>query len=183
MKINNKLIFGLLCCAALVIGGCIVSGTFVVVESFEFTTQSGYYLKAVDLTDNEDWEDHRENIDEIDVVGFELWITNNEPTEWKFWAYMDDYEEACTTLTCANGSSTKFLIFDTLTVPAASSSSSTKFVSYAESFNYIQNLDKIKAMVKSGQFNYFGFANGGGGGLGGQVDSIRVIITVNASDT
>ena len=170
-------------CIALFTIGCLVSGTFVITESFEFTTQTGFYPEAINLVDNEDWDEHRENLDKVDVVGFELWITNNETAEWKFWANLDDYNAACTTLACANASATKFLIFDTLTIPAATSPNSVKLVSYAESFKYIHNLDKIKQMVFDGSFNYFGYATGGTGGNGGKVDSVRIIITVNASDT
>jgi len=164
--------------------GCLVSGTFVIVESLSFTTQSGFYPEAINLLDNEDWAEHRDNLDKVEIVGFELWITNNEPVEWSYWAFMDDFDLSCQDISCANASTTKFLIFDTLTVPASTTmTQSTKFVSYAQSFTYIKNLDKIKQMIFDGSFNYYGFANGGLSGNGGVIDSIRVIITVNASDT
>ncbi|KAA3636479.1 MAG: hypothetical protein DWP97_02635 [Calditrichaeota bacterium] len=182
MKIKNKLIFGLLCCAALVIGGCIVSGTFVVVESFSFTPNNGFYVDWIDLTDNEDWEDHRENIDDIELVGFELWVTNNDPVDWSFYAFMDEYDTTCVDRTCAEGSTTKFLVFDTLNVPGSTGSQSVKLVSYAESFNHIANLTQIQQMVLDGTFNFYGFVDGGSGSIN-VIDSIKVIITVNASDT
>ena len=165
--------------------GCLVSGTFVISETFifDFTTQDGFYTEAINLENNADWEEHEDKLDKVEIIGFELWITNNEPVEWKYWANLDEYDVNCTTLSCANASSTKFLIFDTLTIPAATSTGSSKYISYAESFNYIKNLDKIRDMVFGGSFNYYGFATGGAGGNGGKVDSVRIIITVNASET
>ncbi len=184
MTKKNLMLFGTLLLFALFAVGCLVSGTFVIVETFEFSTQTGFYPEAVNLSDNADWEEHRDKLDEVEVVGFELWITNNESVEWKYWAYMDDYDNNCQSLSCANASTTKFLVFDTLTVPASTSSTgSTKYVTYAKSFNYIKNLDKVKKMIFDGSFNFYGYANGGGSGNGGTIDSIRVIITVNASDT
>lgn len=183
MKLRNKIILGSLITVLLIIGGCLVSGTFIVVETFSFTTQTGFYPESIDLTDNSVWDDHREDIDDIEMVGFELWITNNEPSEWSFWAYMDNYDVNCYDQSCADASSSKFLIFDTLTIPANTGSGSHKYISYAKSFDLIRNLDAIKKKVLTGQFNYYGYATGGGAGYGGKVDSVKVIITVNASDT
>ncbi len=184
MKMKNMILMGTIILLALFTVGCLVSGTFVIVETFEFTTQSGFYPEAINLSDNADWEEHRDKLDKIEIVGFELWITNNESTEWSYWAYMDDYDMSCQDVTCAEASTTKFLIFDTLTVlPATATTQSTKYVSYAESFTYIKNLDKMKQMMFDGSFNFYGFAEGGTSGNGGAIDSIRVIITVNASDS
>ncbi len=184
MKKKNLILSGSLFLMTLLVSGCLlVSGTFVIVETVNVTLQSGFYSTSINLTNNADWEDHRDKLDKVEVVGFELWVTNNEPVEWSFWAYMDNFDSNCTTESCANASTTKFLVFDTLTIPAASETSSTKIVSYAESFQYIQNLDEIKQMVFDGSFNFYGYGAGGQNGNGGTIDSIRVIITVNASET
>lgn len=181
MTKKNIILSGTLILIALFAVGCLVSGTFVIVENFEFSFVSGFYADAVDLTDNEDWADHRDNLDKVEVVGFEVWVTNNSSNDFSFWAYMDDYDNACQNQTCADNRTTKFLILDTLTIPASTGSSSYKLVSYAQSFNYIQNLDKIKKMVFDGSFNFYGYSSDGG--ASGTVDSIKAIITVNASDT
>ena len=178
---KKMVLFGLLVITALIVGGCLVSGTFVVTETFSFIAQTGFYGDSVDLTDNEIWAEHQDKLDRIELIGFELWVTNNEPTEWSFWAYLDDYNPSCVDETCADTSTTKFLIFDTLTIPASSGSSgSQKIVTYAESFNYITNLDSAKVLLMSGQFNFFGYADGGTQSL---VDSVRVVVTINASDS
>ena len=181
MTKKNIILSGVLILIALFAVGCLVSGTFVIVETFSFSTQSGFYSDAINLDGNSDWEEHKDKLDKVEIVGFELWITNNEPEDWSFWAYMDDYDASCLSESCADESSTKFLVFDTLTIPASTGTTgSTKYVSYVESFDYIQNLDKIREMVFDGSFNFFAYATGANGGV---VDSVRIIITVNASDT
>ncbi|MEE8576637.1 MAG: hypothetical protein V3T31_05225, partial [candidate division Zixibacteria bacterium] len=56
--------FGL-AAAILLVTGCLVSGTFVIVEEFSFTGQTGFYFYEVDITSEPDWEDHKDDIDFI----------------------------------------------------------------------------------------------------------------------
>ena len=86
MTKKNIILSGTLLLIALFAVGCLVSGTFVITETFNFSTQTGFYPDAISLVNNSDWEDHRDNLDKIEIVGFELWITNNESVEWSFWA-------------------------------------------------------------------------------------------------
>jgi len=181
---SKKIILLPLIVIVLFLAGCLVSGTFNVVKTIPFSTQTGYYPYAVDITDEADWEKHKDKLDEVELIGFELWITNFEPVEWKFWAYADNFNDECLSLSCFNESTTKFKIFDTLTVSAAVvTGGSHKYVSYVESFKYLGNQEKLKKMLLTGQFNYYGFATGGTSGSGGIVDSVRLIVTFNASDT
>ena len=59
---------------AIAFSGCkyIISGTFVIVENIEFTAGSGFYFYQVDITDEEDWDEHKDDIDFIDAVGVEF---------------------------------------------------------------------------------------------------------------
>lgn len=184
MKLYQKIALSAIILSLFALGGCLVSGTFVIEETFSFTTQTGFYFEPVDLTDNEDWTNHVDELDNIELIGFELWITNNETAEWTYSAYADEYNPLCDDLSCFNGSGSKFKVFGDLTVPAATKTgSSMKYISYKDSFAYLHNIDKLKALVMGGQFNLYGISTGGTGGNGGKVDSIKVIITVNASDT
>lgn len=184
MKLYQKIALSAVVLSLFVLGGCLVSGTFVVEETFSFTTQTGFYFEPVNLTTNPDWEDHVDNLDDIELIGFELWITNNETSEWTYSAYADEYDELCDDLACFNESTTKFKVFGDLVVPAATSTgSSTKYVAYNKSFQFIQNFEAFKKLAMGGKFNLYGIASGGSGGNGGKVDSIKVIITINASDT
>ncbi|MBD3403734.1 hypothetical protein GF420_12620 [candidate division GN15 bacterium] len=183
--LNSKtfILIAALALLALVGVGCkIVSGSFLVVETIEFTTVQGFYADTVDLTEDEDWEEHKDDIDRIEVVGFELWITNNEPSEWTYRAYVSEPQTPLYNEAQAEANAT--LVFGELTVPAATGGSgSTKYVSYAESFDLLSNIDELRALVKTGQFDVYGIAEGGGSGNGGQIDSLRIIVTVSATDS
>lgn len=170
---------GLACLALLAFGCKIVSGSFLVVENLEFTTHTGFYSLAVDLTDNDVWEDHADEIDQIEVIGFELWITNQSTTAWTYSAYIDDPQPSLyTTPAEVDANATQF--FGELTVPAGTpTAGSTKFVSYASSFKYLSNVSTLKTLVKKGAFDLYGISTGGGSG---RIDSLKLIITVAATD-
>lgn len=176
-KLTSK--FGLLGLAllALVLGGCLVSGTFIVVEVIEFSaTSSGFYAEAVDVSDNEDWEDHKDDIDRIDVVGFEVWATNNSTTALTYSAYIDDPQPSLyTNATQVENNAT--LIVDGITIPG-NVGVSQRVVSYSESLSHIANTATLRTLVKSGQFDYYALTSGN---TTGTIDSVKVIITVSAS--
>lgn len=165
--------------AGLVLGGCLVSGTFVVVEVFSFTAlSSNFYREAVDLTDDDTWNDHKDDIDRIDVVGFELWITNNTNTDFTYSAYLDDPTSPMWD-TPGEVQSNATLIFDNLTISGGGpGSGSQRVVTYAQSFNYLKNIPEIRRLVKEGIFDYYAITVGN---TTGSVDSVKVIVTVSAS--
>lgn len=168
----------LLACVALLIGGCLISGTFVtdiMILEQDFTTQNlPFYYYFVDLTEDETWEDHADNIKSIDLVGFELWITNHEASDRTFSIWIDDAANpALTTLSGVQANTTKIL--DGLTIAA----STQTYVSYPESFKYIRNLDQLLALLEVGEFHFYGISDGGDT-AGYTIDSARVIITFTA---
>jgi hypothetical protein len=166
--------------AGLLLGGCLVSGTFVVVEVFSFNQLSGdFYSEAVDLTDDDTWNDHKDEIDRIDVVGFELWVTNESTSDFTFNAYLDDPTDPMWDTegeVVANAT----LIFDNLTIEGAGAGSgSRRVVSYSQSFGYLKNIPEIRRLVKEGIFDYYALIDGT---ATGSVDSVKVIVTVSASN-
>lgn len=185
LKSKSALLISGLALLVLAALGCkIVSGTFVVVESFSFTTKTGFYPTAVDLTENDTWQDHKDDIDRIEVVGFELWITNDETSEWTYTGYVNEATMPDDTLSQGQVEANATRVFGPLTVPAGTVGAGTqKFVSYSESLGLLSNIKTLQNLVKGGLFDYYAIATGGSGGLGGQVDSIRIIITVAAKDS
>ena len=161
--------------AAVTLSGCLlVSGTFVIVKTFSFTTQSQFYHYAVDITDEGDWKDHKDKIDNIDLVGFELWITSHETIPITLNAYLDSmHTTPYATQLAVEANATKVL--EGLTVAPGAN-----HVSYGGSFSYLTNVDELKRLVRIGQFDYYGTATGGTG-AGFKVDSARVIVTFSAS--
>ncbi len=175
MTRKSLICFGGLLLIALLATGCLLSGTFVVDQSFSFSTSgSGFYYYAVDVTGNSVWNDHHDDIDAIDLVGFELWLHNGGSENLTFNAYVDDADNSlCTSQSCLDGNTTKTQIIAGLTVAPGD-----RHITYVESFNYLKNLDKLKALAKEGKLNMYGTAAGSGTLT---VDSGKIIVTFSAS--
>ncbi len=160
--------------AALVFTGCLLSGTFVVDQSFNFSGGTGFYYYAVDITGEPVWQDHKDDIDNIDLVGFELWLHNSGSSDLVFNAYVDDYDHAlCTDNPCLTANTTKTMVIDNLTVAPGD-----RHITYGESFKYLVGIDRLKALAKEGKLNLYATSDGGGTL---RVDSAKVVITLSAS--
>jgi len=161
--------------AVVLLAGCIlISGTFVIVEPFSFTTHTGFYYYNIDITDEPDWEDHKDDIDNVDLVGFEMWFQNNSATSVSFRVYIDDPDEpvySSFSEVDANAS----LILSDLKLPEGET-----HLTYGNSFAYVQNVEALKELVKGGEFHFYGVSTGGANPMY-QVDSGMVIVTFSAS--
>jgi hypothetical protein len=172
-----KYILLLLGFVILIAPGCfeIVSGTFIIVETIYFTAETGFYFYQVDVTDDAEWQKHKDDIDFIDAVGAEFYITNNTGADVTFNSYIDDYSdpdlpepvELPTTAT---------KIIDDYTV-----STGVSKISYSESLSIITGVDRLKALSKLGQFDYYGTSTANDGSLF-IIDSIKIILTVSGSE-
>ena len=164
---------GLLLVAAL-IAGCLLSGTFVISEPIKFKMQNDFYFQQVNLTDNATWKKHKENIDFIDAVGMELYITSGESGTVTFNAFVDKYSGPLSNPLTVPTSATK--VIDSLRVPPGK----TK-ITYKQSLTILTGLDQLKALVKAGQFDFFATSSSGFGSSF-RVDSGRVIVTFSGSE-
>lgn len=156
----------------LLFAGCIVSATFILVDDFEFTAQSGFYFYQVDITEESDWQDHKDNIDAIDAVGAEFFITNGGSDTVTFTASIDDYSGAGSNP--SNVSPTASAIIEDFRVPPG-----TILISYVQSLGLIRNVARLKALAKTGKFDYYGESSVNPG-QAFHVDSAKVIVTVSA---
>ncbi len=163
---------GLIVVAA-VVSGCLVSGTFIIVETFDFTAATGFYHYTVDITDEPDWEDHKDDIDMVDVVGAEFYITSTEPGDVTFSVWVDDFGDVHATEGAVEANATP-IIEDFTVAPG------TTKITYAQSLGMIKNVDRLKALAKLGQFEYYGTSTGNTG-TSFVVDSGKVIVTFSAS--
>lgn len=161
--------------------GCLLSGTFVIVISIEkvdFTTRTGFYYYHIDLSEEQDWLDHKDDIKDIDLVGFELWITNHEDVARTFSVYVDDdasLPDSNSSLTDVKSNAT--LVLDEFELDAGPNKQMR--VTYGQSFKYLKNVETLKSLVEKGTFDYFGVSSGGTAS-GYTIDSARVIITFTA---
>ena len=173
-SLKNKIgMLGLLLIGLITLG-CLVSGTFIVVESFTFTAQTGFYWYQVDITENPDWEDRKDDIDFIDAVGLEFFITSTESGDVTFNAYIDDYSGASSP-TSVPGTATK--IIDNFTV-----SPGTTWISYDQSLGILTGIARLKTLTKLGRFDYYGQSTGNDGNTF-VIDSGKVIVTFSASSS
>jgi hypothetical protein len=175
-----KSTFGYLTMAAIaaVLAGCLVSGTFVISEVIhggDFSAGNGFYYHAVDLSTNETWIDHEDDIESIDVIGFEMWIHNNGATATTFDVWIDDIaNDSLTSLVDVRDNATQ--IIDGLSV-----SPGANFITYGRSLSILTNTETLKRLVRTGSFHYYGYSSAGLPGTNYRIDSIRVIVTLSAS--
>ncbi|TFH50003.1 MAG: hypothetical protein E4G89_03995 [Methanothrix sp.] len=155
----------------LLLAGCfIVSGTFTIEKSFSFPVQAGLYHYLADVTDEQDWIDHKDDIDNIDGVGYDIWFTNYGADDVTFNIWVDGADEPeYLTFAQVNDSTTKIL--DNLTLPPGQT-----HLTYGNSFGYIQNVETIRTLGMTGKFHMYGASKTGTGGPFA-VDSGKVIFT------
>ena len=118
----------------LALAGCLVSGTFVLsillVENKGLTYFNDMYFGAADLTVDEVWQDHGDKIKNIDVVGFELWVTNNTTSANKFDVYVAPWSSTLDSTSAADTVKAKATqVLDGLPLAA----SKTTHISYGQS--------------------------------------------------
>lgn len=155
----------------LLLAGCIVSGTFVIIEEITFTAQGGFYFHRLDITDDATWEDHKDDIQFIDAVGAEFYITSTEPDDVTFNVYIDDYSSG--PVPVAVPASASKIITDFTVSPG------TTRIDYKKSLSIITNVERLKALARKGMFDYYATSTGSDGTTF-VIDSAKIIVTVSA---
>ena len=181
MKRNlTKTVLALLILSVVVTSGCLISGTFIFVENFNFTADTGWYWHPVDLTGNADWNEHKDKLDKVEQVGFEMTIqnTSNVTTDFNVW-FVAAFNDASTATEPDEIPFLAVKAISGLMVPANSS----KKVSYAESLGLISNASLLAKIVAPGRFDYFGTSTGGSGDFTFNVTDGKIIVTLSASET
>ena len=178
----SKVAFFVLIALALASTGCLVSGTFVVVEdvNFDFTADGGFYWYPVDLTGNSIWEEHEEDIDNIDAIGMQFEITNTSDVSTTFRvSFAKASGPADPSDPPDEIPAGAVVVIDDLTVAAGA----TRIIGYAGSFAYIGNVDKFKEIIMTGRFDYFGESTGGTEDFAFEVRDGKIVVTISASST
>ncbi|MDH3891086.1 MAG: hypothetical protein OEV49_08360 [candidate division Zixibacteria bacterium] len=177
-KLLHTAIVAAVALALLVPSGCkIVSGTYVVEETFYDLTPNGtgdYYYEALDITDNSVWQDHKDDIKDIDNIGFEIWLNSSAASANNFNCYVDALASSL------GGASSKSAVIAGAThvlvdVPMPAGKS---FIGYAASFSHITNLSTLKTLGETGQFKFWAMADVTTSSF--TVDSIKVVVTLTA---
>lgn len=131
---------------------CITTGNVMVVEYLDdLSAATGQTITSgdVDLSENEDWEDHKEDINGIDDIGFACRIRNNANAAASGQLYVSPNDKDYTTEAAirANG----ILVLDGIVVPAGE----TREILWQDSYDYLKNFELVKEIVFGEQFHYY----------------------------
>ena len=171
------LLSGLL--AAFILTGCIIVGTFVI--DFEINdpepvvgTDDIYHFN-VDLTTDDDWEDHKDKIKDIDNVGFVLAVTNNELADIEIIMYIDDVDDTpFDNLIDIEDNTTQVL--QNVVIAADGQT----IISWPTSLTKVMNIGTLKTHAESGSFGLYVVASEPD--LDFVIDFAVVAVTVTAGE-
>ncbi len=170
LNLKSKIGLALFGALAISFAGCIVSGTFVIDETFKMSETDQFYSYRVDLTTDPIWIEHKDNIQMIEAVGFVLYIESSENADLSLYVYK-------TTGAAPNPTEkpdSAVVIIDNLAV-----ASGPQVITYAQSLAAITNLDYLKKLVFSGQFDFYALSNISDGETF-KIDSATIIVTLGA---
>ncbi|UCD17448.1 MAG: hypothetical protein JSV44_00630 [Candidatus Zixiibacteriota bacterium] len=181
MRKYRKLV-GLLSAIAilLITWGCfdVITGTFVVSYRFGSADVNTYHddfaMFYVDLTKESEWQKRKDDIKNIDNIGFELWITNNglDPVTGQLFAALDSsYADTLTVRSDAR------LVFSGLTLPGGDVQT---YVDWPGSLGLLVDVDALKKFAEKGEFAIYALTTTLPFDI--TVDSATVIITFTAGE-
>jgi hypothetical protein len=150
MKRNSWIILSLALFATLLLSGCWLFGITLVlsydIEDEIVSTDTNFNSVAIDLTEEQDWIDHQDDLDEIYNLLFYGWIENHESTEatGQLYVYKND---SLTTIAEVQANAT--LVLDGLVLPP----SSIVEVPLTE-----MKLEPIRDLIMEGKFQLYAIA-------------------------
>lgn len=138
---------------AILVVGCIVSGQFVIVINIEDEVAYVNNILSsaeVDLTDDDTWKKHKDDIQNIVDVKFEMTIKNDSATVASGQVYVSksEYDDADSVKAKAT------LVLSGMMVKGGES----RKIKFAESAQFITDLDKLLELVETGQFYVYALA-------------------------
>jgi hypothetical protein len=156
MKMKKNLLLVLALLIPIVIAGCIASGTIVLVFDVDGFQSSNTTLdhRNVNLTENSDYDDHKDKIKSVDAITLTGFIVNNGSSEISAEAWISD-DSTLTTVADIQNNGT--LIFESPTIPAGD----TLFLEWADGMQYMRNFGILEDEIKNdGIFTVYGIASG-----------------------
>jgi hypothetical protein len=153
MKKNLLLTLALL--LPVVIAGCLASGTLVVVFDIpKFTSLPlSVVYQPINLTENSDYEDHKDKLKSIDEITLAGFIVNSGSSDAisEIWISDELYTDTASVRENAT------LVFMSPSIPA----DDTLFLHWSDGRANMRNLGVLEDQIKNGgQFNVYGIADG-----------------------
>jgi len=131
--------------------GCLVSGT----EVFDLligtlnVTGGSFNEDTIDLSENDTFNDHKDEIELIDRVGFTTEVDNNSGQDALLSVYFSTQAGLGDPATQATP------LFLNVPIPAAG-----RTITYDESLDLLLNFDQLQAAIKGGVITFYTTANG-----------------------
>ncbi len=153
MKVNCKYLCFLPLLLLVLVSGCwfLLSGTWVIVYAVadeDINPGVGLHKFDVDLTDEDVWVDHHDNLDNIEDVAMTFRFINELSTEATGRIYVSSDNSLADT---AAVKSSATLVLDGLTIPANDSLQ----VDLAFYYDILQNFETLRDLVKTGVFTAY----------------------------
>ncbi|MEZ5360022.1 MAG: hypothetical protein R3F48_14495 [Candidatus Zixiibacteriota bacterium] len=148
-------------------GGCIMTATVIVTAKLSpndvgqpiHITNDDYTGSRiiVDLTEDEDFDEYKDKIKNIDNIGFYLEASNPTFTPVTFQLFLEPDISKDWTDPEMPVDSGSYLIFTGVQVPARTQSTATGklIVTWEESIQYINELDVVKEYLEKGEFSIY----------------------------
>lgn len=151
MKKHINMILAVL--LSLLIVGCIGTGTITIKhELAEFvSSNSGMEIVEVDLTTNNDYNDHKDKIKSIDQVTVIGWLVNELPAANQAQIWIADVGTYSTPDLVRENATRVF-------VSPVISGNDSLFVNWADGLDLIENLPTLKKAAENGHFWIYGIA-------------------------
>lgn len=167
--------------------GCLTTGTAVITAKLSPDAQGNpirvsNYLFAtngefeVDLNDNATFKDYKDDIRNIDNIGFYLKATNNDPVDMTFQLFLEPDTSANYDSAQQLVDSYTDLILTDITIPA----NQTVIIDWNQSMEYVTNLDNFKDAIEGGVFSLYAAAIPRDV-FDVTIDSLVVIVTLTGS--
>jgi len=157
MKKKLSVLLGILIVLTLVSCDSWLTGTFTATYDIDdiASTNDAVDTYVLDLNDNEDYAEHRENIESVDQVSIIGWIINrsSNPIAGEFWVAEDD-----NLITPDDVRNSATLIFATpITLPDENDS---VFINWQDGLGSMVNVDTLRNYIQNvGAFTVYGLAD------------------------
>jgi len=160
----------------LLLAGCFIVAVTVVIDyqinSADLFQESDFEYFAVDLTSDETWDDHKDDIKYIDNVGFIMWVDNNGASDATGELYIARTHDVSITSADDVKDNTTRILSGLVLEPGAN------YIDWASSLAYVENIDSLRTIVETGTFVIYATTETLPFDL--QVDSAVVIVTGTA---
>jgi hypothetical protein len=106
----------------------------------------------VDLQDNPDWQEHRDDVTGINRILFAFWVINPTASDATAQFYISAEEDLATAQQIQDQAT---LVLDGISVPAQDS----VYINARDSYQYFRNVDELTDRLIEGQFHLYGISS------------------------